>query len=69
MTARKSSIKNGRTRGVSPKVGGQAFATLVSFVLAKYAITLDTETSGSLAILFGMAVGALAGPGTVESRS
>ncbi len=53
-----------KTKGLSPKVPAQAFATIATFILARYGIDLGTEESAAIATLIGFAGGILAPPGT-----
>lgn len=54
-----------KTQGISPKVPAQAFATIVTFVLAKYGIDLGTEESAAIATILGFGAGFVTPPGAV----
>jgi hypothetical protein len=55
-----------KTEGVSPKVPSQAFATIVTFILAKYGIDLGTEESAAIATILGFLAGFATPPGRVR---
>lgn len=57
-----------RTLGVDPKVIAQALVTVLSFVLAKYAIELDAATSGAISVLLGAIVAYFAPAPTTEVK-
>lgn len=57
-----------KTKGVDPKVPTQAITTVLTFVLAKYAIDLDAATSGAVSVLLGVVIGAIAPAPTTEVK-
>lgn len=57
-----------KTRGVSPKVPVQAIATVIAFALSYFAIDLDPEVAGAIAVLCGIGGGVTAGPGDVVRK-
>lgn len=57
-----------KTVGIDPKVIAQALVTVLSFVLAKYAIELDAATSGAIAVILGAIIAYFAPAPTTEVK-
>ncbi len=55
-----------KTTGVSPKVPFQAIASIITFLLAYFAVDLSPELSGLIAAVIGAIGGYQAPPGNVE---
>jgi hypothetical protein len=57
-----------KTIGIDPKVPAQALTTVLTFVLAKYAIDLDAATSGAISVLLGVVISVRAPAPTTEVK-
>jgi hypothetical protein len=61
-------ITNGKTQGVKPAVPWQAVGTIVTFLLAYFAVDLPPEVATALGVVVGGGAGALAPTGKIVPK-
>ncbi len=66
--AAKRRIVNGKTVGLSPKLVASVVTAVLSWLVARYGIELDDETSAAVAAVLLAVAGFVAPPGEVVSR-